>query len=142
MRTQLRNRQTMFYATPNGTVPVYQRDDDGNIQYITVDGEQIPVETGEYEATFSSEVEFRGAIFSQLENAIVRAWGNDSSYNYAVLVTEKDAYPEICNGTRIWRKSKVSHKTDGTPDESGADYYVSGVLDEELNETSYYLTVL
>lgn len=142
MRTQTRNRQRMFYATPNGSTPIYQRDENGNIQYITVDGKEIPIETGEYEPAFAAAVEFHGAIFSQLENAIVRAWGNDSSYNYAVLVTEKDAYPEICNGTRIWRKNEIKLKDSGMPDESSADYYVSGVLDEELNETSYYLTVL
>ena len=141
MRTQLRNRQTMFYAVPNGTEPIYKRDESGEIIYEDIDGELVPVEVGEERVKYGDAIIFRGAIFSQLENAITRAWGSDSN-NYAVLVVDKDKYPDIVNGTRIWRKSKVVLYEDGTVDGSSADYLVSGVLDEELNEDSYYLTKL
>lgn len=140
LRTLNRNRQKMWYALPNGKKPVYVLDDDGNVVTITDDdGNEIPVETGEYEPVFREAVMFRGEISSQLENAIVRAWGNDNSNNYAVLTVAKDAYPELVNGTRIWRKRAVGLKADGTPDESTAEYVVNGILDEELNEDSYYL---
>lgn len=142
MRTQRRNRQKMWYASPTGSKPVYKRDDDGNIVYIDDGlGEQIPVETGEYETEYTEPKVFRGAIFSQLENAIMRAWGSNGN-NYAVLVVTRDAYPNIVNGTRIWLKSRVELTEDRLADSSTADYEVDGVLDEELNETSYYLKKL
>lgn len=155
MRTQIRNRQNMFYALPAGNKPKYETDDDGNIIYTTYidedgnevpyldeDGNKIPQETGETEPSFLMPVAFKGAVFSQLENAIMRAWGSDNTNNYAVLVVPKNSLPELKNGARIWRKSKIRYKDDGTPDETSADYMVTGVLDEELNEDSYYLTKL
>lgn len=143
MRTQKRNRQTMWYALPSGKTPVYEMDDDGNIKYYEDDdGNLYPIETGEYEAAFGMPTSFKGAFFSQLENAIVRAWGNDNSNNYAVLVVGKNAVPELVNGARIWRKKPVEYKPDGSPDGSTAEYLVNGVLDEELNEDSYYLQKL
>lgn len=133
----------MWYALPNGKQPVYETDENGDIKFfVDEDGNKIPIETGEYEAVFGGIVEFKGAVFSQLENAIVRAWGNDNSNNYAVLVVGKNAVPELVNGARIWRKKPVEYKTDGSPDGSSAEYLVNGVLDEELNEDSYYLQKL
>ena len=132
----------MWYALPNGTEPIYKLDADGNIMFEEIDGEQIPIEVGEERQVFTEPQAFRGAIFSQLENAIMRAYGSDDTNNYAVLVVDKDKYPDIVNGTRIWRKSKLGRNADGTIDGSTADYLVSGVLDEELNEDSYYLTKL
>lgn len=156
MRTQSRNKQKMWYALPGENRTKYERDDDGNIiyesfedeetgnviYYLDDDGNKIPRDTGETEPTFLPPVSFCGAIFSQLENAIMRAWGSDNTNNYAVLVVPKNALPELRNGTRIWRKSAIKYKYDGLPDETSADYMVTGVLDEELNEDSYYLTKL
>lgn len=155
MRTQSRNKQCMWYALPGGNLKKYERDDDGNIIYesyedaegneifyLDENGEKIPRDTGEIEPSFLMPVAFKGAIFSQLENAIMRAWGADNTNNYAVLVVPKNALPDLRNGTRIWRKSEIKYKEDGTPDETSADYMISGVLDEELNEDSYYLTKL
>lgn len=142
MRTQKRNRQKMYYSSPIGTEPIYKLDANGHIVYEDIDGELIPVEIGEERTKYGAVKPLRGALAAQLENAIMRAWGSDNTNNYAILVVDKDKYPEITNGTRIWRKSKVSKYEDGSVDGSSADYLVSGVLDEELNEDSYYLTKL
>lgn len=155
MMTQSRNRQKMWYALPGKNRPKYERDDDGNIiyesyededgneiYYLDDNGNKIPRDTGESEPTFLTPVPFKGSVFSQLESAIMRAWGPDNTDNYAVLVVPKNALPELRNGTRIWRKSEIKYKDDGTPDETSADYMIDGVLDEELNEDSYYLTKL
>lgn len=142
MRTQKRNRQTMYYAIPDGEVPVYKRDSDGNVIYDIVDGEPIPRETGEYKNIYTEPKELYGSISAQIENALVRAWGSSDANNYAVLVVGKNTYPDIVNGTRVWKKSEIGRDDDGYVDGSTADYVVSGVLDEELNEDSYYLTKL
>lgn len=160
-RTARRNRQKMYYSIPDGTTPLYETDSEGNIiyefyegsngekiYYLDDEGQRIPRDTGETIIHYSEEVEFRGSLSSQLKDAIMRAWGSDNSKNYAVLVlakNTKDANGELINfinGTRIWRKSIVKYMSDGSPDGGSADYVVSGVLDEELNETSYYLTKL
>lgn len=155
MRMQGRNKQKMYYSLPGEEKPKYETDDDGNIIYESYEdaegnivyylddkGNKIPRETGETESAFSEPEIFYGSIFSQLENAIMRAWGSDNTNNYAVLVVTKNYLPSLKNGARIWRKSQIKRKTDGTIDETSADYLVSGVLDEELNEDSYYLTKL
>lgn len=134
------NKQKMYYSIPIGKTPIYEKDEDGNIIYYTdSEGNQIPIETGEYETSYTKPVMFKGCVCSQLEDAITRAWGSDNSNNFAVLVLSKRAKDEngkfidFPNGTVIWRKYEP------TSDTTTADYIVDGVMDEELNETSYYL---
>lgn len=133
----------MWFSTPGTRVPKYEKDEDGNTKYFVDDaGYSRPIETGEYTIGYSSPVEFRGYIGSQLEDAITRAWGSDNTNNFAVLVLdkyEKDANGDSIdfqNGTLIWRKNKPSVLNF---DYTSAEYEVDGVMDEELNETSYYL---
>lgn len=121
MRALRRNKQVMFYSIPTGKVP------------IIVDG----METGEYEESYSEPVKFEGCLGSQLKDALARSWGSDNSNNYAILVVSKEQkdedgnYIDFPNGTLIYRLQ--------TPSDGNADYTVDGVMDEELNETSYYL---
>lgn len=150
----------MWYSYPVSKKPGYLRDEDGNIQYesYTEDGNQnfylddegnkIPKESGEMETLYSEPVEFWGTITSQLKNAIMRAWGSDSTNNYATLVLAKHAKDSSGNelnlpfGARIWLRSEIKKKLDGSPDENSADYQISGIRGEALNEISYYLQVL
>ena len=39
MRTLKKNEQTLYYANYVGEIPIYAKDDDGNVITITVDGE-------------------------------------------------------------------------------------------------------
>ncbi len=142
MRTLKRNKQKMWYSLQNGKEPIYKLDEDGNIEYITDDeGNQVPVETGEYKISYTDPVEFKGYVGSQLENAIMRSWGSDNTNNFAVLVVDKQEKDEnntlldFPNGSIIWRKKAPVVPFDFTT----AEYTVDGVMDEELNETSYYL---
>lgn len=142
MRTLKRNKQKMWYSLQNGKEPIYKLDDNGDIVYITDDeGNQVPVETGEYRIVYTDPVAFKGYVGSQLENAIMRAWGSDNTNNFAVLVVDKkekdenDILLDFPNGAIIWRKKAPVEPFDFTT----AEYTVDGVMDEELNETSYYL---
>ena len=58
------NRQKMFYSKQIGQVPVYDTDEDGNLKYITVDGNQVPIETGEYTMGYDVPVPFYASISS------------------------------------------------------------------------------
>lgn len=142
MRTLKRNRQEMHYSLPGSKAPIYELDSEGNIVYIEVDGVQTPVETGEVKTAYSKPEPFWGTLASQLENAIVRAWGNDNSKNFAVLIANRHELDFFVNGTRIWLHSPIRYNADGTVNEDSADYEVAGIMREELNESSYYLQVL
>lgn len=141
MRTLKRNKQHLWFAVPGEKIPRYMVDDEGNIIYTTdSDGVSIPVETGEFDISYSDPVHFMGYVGSQLENAITRAWGSDNTNNFAVLVLSKHEksddgnFIELTNGTLVWKGRMPSDMS-----EQGATYVVDGVMDEELNETSYYL---
>ena len=143
MRTLNRNKQKMFYSNPGESTPIYEMDEDGNIIYIEVDGEQIPVETGEYSPGFSMPEELKANIAGKLSEVIIQAFGADSSNNHAQIVSDKDVLPfEI--GTRIWKKSRVIYKDEAKTivDSESADYVVRGILLEGLNEDMFYLEVL
>ena len=144
MRALVRNKQKMFYSVPTGTREQYVYDDEGNITYIDVDGEQVPVTTGEKENTYSVPVEFRANITSKLKEAIIRAFGIDNSENYAQLVVTKNAFTMFNVGTVIWKNSSIKyHDAEETDVDGGsADYVIRGVLDEEINEDMYLLKKL
>lgn len=142
MRALKRNKQNMWYSKPTGREPIYQTDEEGNIVYIPDgEGNMIPVDTGEYKTSYTEPVHFMGYVGSQLEDAITRAWGSDNTNNFAVLVLSKGVKDddsniiELTSGSLVWRSSE---RPDVSMPET-ADYLVDGVMDEELNETSYYL---
>lgn len=143
MRTLNKNKQKQFYSNPGKLVPVYELDDDGNIRYIEVDGELVPVETGEYEPGFSLPVEFKANIAGKLDNVVIQAFGADASDNHAQIVADKGILP-FKIGTRIWLRSKVGYKDEAKTivDGDSADYSVKGIMLEALDHDEFYLEVL
>lgn len=137
MRTLAKNKQKMYYALQIGEVPVYETDADGNIIYITVDGEKIPVETGETKIGYGNPVEFFGNIaMSGGESEAVEFGLNLGDYS-AVLVVDKGLLP-INETSRIWHTTEPTMNADGTVDEFTADYYVVKVS-PSLNVDKYVL---
>ena len=143
MRTLNKNKQKQYYSNPGKLVPIYETDEFGNIQYIEVDGELVPVETGEYEPGFSMPVEFKANIAGKLNDVIVRAFGADSSDNHAQIVADKGMLP-FKIGTRIWLRSKAEYKDEAKTivDGDSADYVVRGLMLEALDHDEFYLEVL
>lgn len=145
MRTLRKNQQSMYYALQIGEVPIYNRDEngeiiyesyedsDGNIIYILDDdGNKIPQETGEYEIGYSEPVEFLANINNKLNEVVWESYGIDNSTNYAQIISAKDELP-LKAGSVIWKKSEVGRKESGSVDDSTADYVVKGVADEGQN---------
>lgn len=140
MRTLAKNKQKMYYALQSVKVPIYEYDEDGNIKYITIDGEQVPVETGEYELGYSEPVEFFANINNKLTEIVWQSYGIDDSTKYAQIVASKGELP-LKAGSVIWKKSDVGYK-DGEKtivDANTADYVVKGVADEGLTEDLFLL---
>ncbi len=123
MRTLQRNKQKMYYALQTGEVPVYEIDEYGNIKYIEVDGEQVPVETGETKIGYGEPVEFFGNIAMSGGESEAVEYGLDLSQYSAVLVVGKGYLP-LDETSRIWHTTEPRMNPDGTADETSADYTV------------------
>ena len=139
MRLLRKNMQPMKYSLQDGRVPIYERDENGDIVYIEVDGEKIPVETGEYETGYSAPVDFMGNISMSGGEAEAKEFGMDIGDFDAVIVLEKDAIP-ITETSIIWHTSPVKYKDEQNTivDSKSADYTVKRVS-PSLNFTKVLL---
>ena len=134
-----KNKQDLKYALQVGEVPIYERDEEGNIIYIDVDGQKVPVETGETEIGYDKPVDFRGNIAMSGGEAEAKSFGVDISEYDAVLLMEKDRIP-IDETSLIWHMSEVKYADEQNTivDKKSADYTVKRVQ-PSLNFTRYLL---
>lgn len=139
MRLLRKNMQPMKYSLQDGRVPIYERDENGDIVHIEVDGQKIPVETGEYETGYSAPVDFMGNISMSGGEAEAKEFGMDIGDFDAVIVLEKDAVP-ITETSIIWHTSPVKYKDEQNTivDSKSADYAVKRVS-PSLNFTKVLL---
>lgn len=118
MRTLRRNQQSMYYALQIGEVPIYARDNDGNIIYqsytdsdgneifyLDDDGNKIPMDTGESMIIYGTPQEFNANIAESGGEAEAQTFGLSVADYEAVALCEKGAYP-IVIGSLVWRDSK------------------------------------
>lgn len=139
MRLLRKNMQPMKYSLQDGRVPIYERDENGDIVYIEVDGQKVPVETGEYETGYSAPVDFMGNISMSGGEAEAKEFGMDIGDFDAVIVLEKDAVP-LTETSIIWHTSPVKYKDEQNTivDSKSADYAVKRVS-PSLNFTKVLL---
>lgn len=133
----------MYYSLFLGDLPVYETrnytnypgqllpdenlhpldEDNENIVYIEVDGERVPVETGEMSLTYSRPKQFSGNIMPGGGKAQAEAFGLNVGDYEAVLVVDKNKLP-ITETSRIWFESEPEYNEDGTVNYFTADYTV------------------
>lgn len=141
MRNLRKNKQKMKYALQIDEVPIYQTDEYGNIIYYTdSEGNQIPLETGEYEVGYSEPVQFMNGISGKLSEVLVEAFGINDTSLYAQMDYMAGEFP-FKAGTLIWKKSEVQYKDEAKtrPEPLSSDYEIVGVLDEYQNQWSCLL---
>lgn len=127
MRMYRKNKQRLFYALVDKTVPIYAKDSDGDIIYDEIDGEQVPRETGSYETLYKYPVEFYGNINSGNKGeAVAKAYGVSVGDFEAVLCAVKGELP-IDEKTLIWYSKEPLMRSDGYVDTKTADYAVKRV---------------
>lgn len=131
------NKQKMKYSRQGEKVTIYDRDENGNIKYIEIEGEKIPVVLRET-IGFSDPVPFSANISNKLSEVLVKEFGIDDSSSYCQIVTDKGYLP-IEAGDVIWKKSDVGRDSDGLVDDKTADYVVKGVADEGLTVDLFLL---
>ena len=139
MRLLEKNKQNLKYALQVGEVPIYERDEDGNIIYIEVDGQKVPVETGETEVGYSNPIDLRGNIAMSGGEAEAKSFGLDISEYDAILLMEKGRIP-IDETSLIWHISEVKYVDEQNTivDRKSADYSIKRVQ-PSLNFTRYLL---
>lgn len=148
MRTLRRNQQSMYYALQIGEVPIYSRDEEGNILYYEDDGgNKIPYETGEKEIIFSTPKPIMANISESGGESTAAEYGLSPEDYSAVLLIQKNAYPLI-EGALIWANSEIEYQYGGqevtyeidgetvtttAPIQTSADYMVKKVPRMPLN---------
>lgn len=162
-RTARINKQNMYYSLYDGTAPVYEKNEFGEIVYIEVDGEEVPVEAGTQKAKYTWPVPFVANISSELNEMHMKAWGVDQSSIYSEIVCQKNYLPlEV--GAIIWRTSEITFddpedeflidgenyivaddggylviRGDKIVHQASADYTVVGIRTEGLTEDWFLL---
>lgn len=130
------NKQKMYYSLLDSEIPVYERDEDGNIIYqsyidsdgneiffLDENGEKIPVETGDTELSYSDPVEFFGNIAMSGGESEAVEFGLDVGDYSAVLVVDKGMLP-IDETSLIWHTTEPKIDKNGMIDEHSADYTI------------------
>ena len=112
------NKQEMKYSRQGEKVTIYDRDENGEIKYIEMDGERIPVVLRETTG-YSEPVLFSANISNKLSEVLVKEFGIDDSSSYCQIVTDKGYLP-IKAGDVIWKKSEVGRDDDGLVDNKTA----------------------
>lgn len=118
MRTLRRNQQSMKYALQIGEVPIYNRDEngeiifehyedsDGNIiYYLDENGNKIPSETGESKIIYGTPQGFDANIAESGGEAEAQTFGLSVADYEAVALYSKGEYP-IVIGALVWRDSE------------------------------------
>jgi len=126
MRLLARNKQKMKYSLYVDSLPSYLTDDEGNVIYEDIDGEQVPIETGSNPAYYDEPVDFKGNIQFSSGEAQAKAFGvSTSDYEY-VLFMRKGEIP--ITETSIIFHHKEPQYSNGNIVEKSADYRVIRVL--------------
>jgi len=118
MRTANKNKRKLYYALKTS------KSAETESSTITVDGETVYLDEGDYDITYSTPVEFLANIsFSGGEVADVEFGLDLSSYD-AIIVTDNDAIP-ITETSLIWFEND--------PDSEDADFSVVAIR-KSLNQ--------
>lgn len=133
MRDLRRNQKTIYYTLYQDSVPVYELDENGKIIYVEINGEKVPVETGETTSGYSEVKEFSFNVSASKGETENNVFGKSLDYD-KVLLTHNTAC-EIDEYSRLWIDTKPFMGNDGKTD-SEPEYEVKRVA-KSLNHIMY-----
>lgn len=146
MRTMPKNKQNMWYSLQNTKTVTYELDENGDpIQLLDIDGtpmydehgNPIYIVSGEV-LGYSTPVEFKASISSELNELSARSYGVSQSNVYSQIACNKGEFPfEI--GTLVWRETEPQYDDDGNVLPKSADYTIMGIMTENLHSDWYLL---
>lgn len=137
MRTLSKNKQTMKYALWQEEIIIYETDENGNIVYIEVDGEQVPVEASR-KSGYGEPIDFVANISTSGSGDATEAeWGIDKSDYNALIVANKGEFP-FDEQTLIFHNSEPKFDEYGALKPESADYHIIAIR-PSLNQVKYIL---
>lgn len=139
MHNLKKNQQRLQYSTYADQIKIYERDENGNIIYVDIDGKQVPVIAGEI-AGYNEPVIFFANIAMSSGESEAKEYGVNSTDYEAVIVTTDKSLP-IDELSLIWHMTEPVLDTDGFVDADSADYKVIAVK-PSLNGVKYLLKKL
>lgn len=143
MRCLKKNKQKLYYALLQGTIPEYETDENGDkvIDYTdTETGEVHYVETGVNIPLYSVAIVFEGNIALSGSDLMRQEFGISDEHYEAVLVTNKGQLP-ITETSLLWYQTTPTTKEiEGVTyaDDATADYRVLRIV-PSLNNDRYIL---
>lgn len=126
MRTATRNKENnLRYSLNIGVEEIYQRDSEGNIKYIIINGVQTPMSTGEKKVLYSLPEAFSASLAMAGGEKEAREFGLSLNDYTATITYLKGSLP-ITETSIIWAESEVGYidEEHTIVDEKTADYTV------------------
>lgn len=130
MRSLKKNQQPLHYATYSEEVKVYKRDENGNIEYVEIDGSLIPIEIGTV-AGYNEPVLFYANISAGRGEAQADVFGSNVDYTRTISTTDMTC--PIDELSLIWIENEPQFNTDGMVNPDSADYKVAAYPAKSLN---------
>ena len=130
MRSLKKNMQKFHYSLYSEEITVYQRDENGNIVYVEVDGELKPIEIGTV-AGYNESVLFYANISAGKSSSQEAVFGSDVDYTRTISTSDMSC--PIDELTRIWIDNEIKYNADGTVNADSADYKVAAHPARGLN---------
>lgn len=135
MRLCKKNKSKLKYSLYKESEPTYLKDENGNIVYEEIDGEQVPVETGYTQPHYETPVEFNGYIQFRGGKSEEEAFGVSLDKYTHILIMRLGELP-IDETSLIFDKSEPKE-----PYDKSADYKVIRVA-PTLNFVTYLLKTI
>lgn len=130
MRSLKKNQQPLHYATYSEEIKVYKHDENGNIEYVEIDGEQCPIEFGTV-AGYNEPVLFYANISAGKGDAPADVFGSNVDYTRTISTTDMTC--PIDELSLIWIENEPQYNADGTVNPDSADYKVAAYPAKSLN---------
>lgn len=130
MRSLRKNTQPLHYATYSEEIKVYKRDENGNIEYVEIDGSLVPIELGTV-AGYNEPVLFYANISAGRGEAQADVFGSNVDYTRTISTTDMTC--PINELSLIWIDNKVEYNADGMVNPDSADYKVAAYPAKSLN---------
>lgn len=124
MRSLKKNQQKLWYSTYANQITIYERDENGEIIYDEIDGEQIPRIKCE-RAGYNNPVSFYANISAAKGTSDSEVFG--VSLDYTKTISTCDMTLPLSETSLIWFETEPKYNADGTVDSNSADYSVVAI---------------
>lgn len=137
MRTLRNNKSRLWYALQAPERKIYQTDDNGDIVYMEIQGEQVPVVKEVVRNEYFDITEFFANISMSGGDSEAVEYGIDKSAYSAKIIFPNNVLP-ITETSLIWQDNEPQMDDNGMVDKKTADYKVVRIV-PSLNFTVYLL---